>query len=44
MATTAPINFDVDYLRTQVIATNPFKVSFQPLSNLAVDTWGCLEF
>jgi hypothetical protein len=24
--------------------TNPFKVSFQPLSNLAVDTWGCLEF
>ena len=24
--------------------SNPFKVSFHPLSNLAVDTWGCLEF
>jgi putative DNA methylase len=24
--------------------TNPFKVSIHPLSNLAVDTWGCLEF
>jgi hypothetical protein len=23
---------------------NPFKVSIHPLSNLAVDTWGCLEF
>jgi hypothetical protein len=27
-----------------VVGANPFKVSIHPLSNLAVDTWGCLEF
>jgi len=32
-------------LKPRVVpVANPFKVEFYPLSNLAVDTWGCLEF